>query len=64
MSTELLMAHGVKSGPPVLVSGLTLAGLELNDWVLIATLVWIVLQIGWFVWSKMVRPSRQEQDPD
>ncbi|HEY6612738.1 MAG TPA: hypothetical protein VIZ86_16610 [Pseudomonas sp.] len=36
----------VKSAPPVAVSGMTLAGLQLNDLVLIATLAWIFLQAG------------------
>ncbi len=46
----------VKSGPPVIVSTMTLAGYSLNDWVLAATLVWIVVQMGWFIWSNIIRP--------
>lgn len=37
----------VKSAPPVVVSGMTLAGYSLNDWVLAATLLWIAVQMGW-----------------
>ena len=46
----------VKSGPPVVVSTMTLAGYSLNDWVLVATLVWIAVQMGWFIWSNIIRP--------
>lgn len=40
------------SAPPTLVSAVTLAGVSLQDWVLIATLGWIVMQAAWFVYSK------------
>ncbi|WED79808.1 hypothetical protein PYU99_12485 [Aeromonas media] len=46
----------VKSGPPVLVSSMTLAGYSLNDWVLVATLLWIVVQMGWFLWQNIISP--------
>ncbi|SIR39685.1 Phage holin T7 family, holin superfamily II [Aeromonas sp. RU39B] len=53
------VAGGVaKSGPPVVVSGMTLAGYSLNDWVLVATLCWIVIQAGWFVWSNIIKPKQ------
>lgn len=40
--------EAVLSVPPVSVAGLTLMNVSLSDWVLIASLTWIVLQIGWF----------------
>lgn len=46
----------VKSGPPVLVSSMTLAGYSLNDWVLAATLLWIAVQMGWFLWQNIIQP--------
>lgn len=45
-----------KSAPPVAVSGLTLAGVSLNDWVLVATLAWIGIQAGFFIWSNIIKP--------
>lgn len=49
----------VKSAPPVTVAGLTLAGIQLSDWVYIATLVWIMLQaIGWF-WDRFWKRRRE-----
>ncbi|MFL9590441.1 hypothetical protein ACKC5O_00470 [Aeromonas schubertii] len=54
-------AAGVaKSAPPVVVSGMTLAGYSLNDWVLVATLLWIAVQMGWFIWSNIIKPRRQQ----
>ncbi|HDO1376067.1 MAG: hypothetical protein ACRDCT_25025 [Shewanella sp.] len=50
-------ATGVaKTAPPVVVSGMTLAGYSLNDWVLAATLMWIAVQMGWFLWQNIIRP--------
>ena len=34
----------IKSVPPVVVSGFTLFGIELNDWVIILTIVYIFIQ--------------------
>lgn len=41
------------SAPPASVAAITLAGVSLNDWVLIATLVWIITQFGWFIWQRI-----------
>lgn len=55
-TASALGGTAVKSGPPVLVSSMTLAGYSLNDWVLVATLLWIVVQMGWFLWQNIIRP--------
>ena len=34
-----------KTSPPLVVSGLTLAGVQLQDWLVIATLLYTVIQI-------------------
>lgn len=49
--------EAVKSSPPVTVSALALGGVTLQDWVLIATLLWILLQAGWFIYSKFFKKS-------
>lgn len=36
----------VKVSPPVAVSGSVIMGMELQDWVLVATLIYTVLQIA------------------
>lgn len=40
------------SSPPIAIAGLTVAGVHLQDWVLIATLGWIGLQMAWFLYRR------------
>lgn len=47
-----------KAAPPVSVAGLSLAGVSLNEWVLIVTLLYTLLQMGWFIYSKFIRGER------
>ncbi|MGU5759351.1 hypothetical protein, partial [Aeromonas caviae] len=49
-----------KSAPPVAVVSMSWAGVSLNDWVLIATLVWLSVQIGWFIWSNIIKPRAKQ----
>ncbi|UBH57082.1 hypothetical protein [Aeromonas enteropelogenes] len=51
----------VRSGPPVVVSSMSLAGYSLNDWVLVATLFWIAVQVVWFIWSNCIKPRLQKR---
>ena len=44
LETGVTMAVA-KTSPPVVVSGLTLAGVQLQDWLIIATLFYTVIQI-------------------
>lgn len=44
-----------KALPPVSVTGLTLAGVSLNEWVLLLTLFYTIIQIMWFIYSKLIR---------
>lgn len=41
-----------KSAPPLAISGLSLAGIQMQDWVYIATLAWIGLQMLGFLWDR------------
>ena len=45
---EIAAAAG-KASPSLMVSGLVVAGVSLQDWVLIATLIFTVLQIALLV---------------
>jgi hypothetical protein len=47
-----------KAAPPIAVSTAAMAGLSLQDWVLIATLAYTLLQIALLVW-KFVRDQRR-----
>ncbi len=44
LESGLSMA-AIKTSPPVVVSGLTLAGVQLQDWLIMATLLYTVIQI-------------------
>ena len=35
-----------KSAPPIVISGVTIFGIQVSEWVLILTLVYTVIQIG------------------
>lgn len=52
-----LTIEAVKSSPPVTVVALTLGGIPLQEWVYILTIVYLVLQMGWFVWAKIFRKA-------
>lgn len=42
-----------KASPPVSVTAMTLAGVSLQEWVLIATLVYTILQITFLIYGKL-----------
>ncbi len=46
------VSQAVISTPPVIISSLSLAGVSLQDWVLLATLGWIAMQAGWFAYAR------------
>jgi hypothetical protein len=50
-----IAAEVAKATPPVTVAGATVAGVQVNDLILWATLVYIVLQIGFLLyrWGRM-----------
>lgn len=52
MTKNEIVQEAVNVAPPASVAGMTLAGVAMSDWVLIATLVYLVMQITWFVYSK------------
>jgi hypothetical protein len=45
--------YAVRAGPGLGVGSMSFAGFPLQEWVLLATLVYTVLQIGWFIWSRI-----------
>ena len=50
-----IAAEAAKASPPVAVAGATVAGMPINDLVLWATLIYLVLQIGFLLyrWGRM-----------
>lgn len=47
-----ILAEAAKAAPPIAITtAVTVGGLTLNEWVALATLLYIVLQSGWLVWK-------------
>ena len=44
LESGLSMA-AIKTSPPVIVTGMTLAGIQLQDWLIMATILYTVIQI-------------------
>ena len=40
-----LSMAAIKTSPPIIVTGMTLAGIQLQDWLIITTLLYTVIQI-------------------
>lgn len=40
-----LSMAAIKTSPPLIVTGLTLAGIQLQDWLIMATIIYTVIQI-------------------
>lgn len=57
-NTQEYVTEATRAAPPVAVGGLTLGGVGLSDWVLIATLVYTVLQVGFLIRDKWYRPRK------
>lgn len=59
MSTHSDVLHeAAKAAPAVTVGGLTLFGVGLSDWVLLLTLIYTLLQIGFLIRDKVIRPRK------
>lgn len=59
-----LTSEAMKAAPPVTVAGATVAGIQVNDLILWATLVYVVLQIAFLLyrWHKMHTSEKGESD--
>jgi len=40
-----LSMAAIKTSPPVIVTGMALAGIQLQDWLIMATIIYTVIQI-------------------
>jgi len=52
------VSEAIKATPPATVAGLGLAGITLNQWVMILTIIYTLMQIGWFIYSKLIRKDK------
>lgn len=55
-----MLEESAKAAPPVAVSALTLFNIGLQDWVYILTMLYIAIQVGWFVWSKILKKDKEK----
>lgn len=55
-----MAVEAAKAAPPITVVGMTLGGVSLQEWVLILTAVYTVLQIGFLLRDKVFR--RKDKD--
>lgn len=53
-----LFSEALKAAPPVTVGSLTLFGVGLSDYVLLATLIYTVLQVGFLLRDKWLTPRK------
>lgn len=51
MKQETITA-ALKTAPPVTVSGMILWGIPLNEWILMLTGAWILVQLGFFLYDR------------
>jgi hypothetical protein len=56
-------AEAAKATPPITVAGATVAGVQVNDLILWATLIYLVLQIGFllFRWQRLYFSRRSDE---
>lgn len=62
-SSHDLTSAAAKSAPPVAVLAADTAGLTLEQWVFIATLIYLALQSGYLLWKwvRDIRNARKER---
>lgn len=48
---EYAVTQAAKAAPTLAVTGLSLGGIPLQEWVYILTIVYTILQIGYFVYG-------------
>lgn len=58
-SNHDIAVEAVKAAPPVTVVGMTLGGISLQEWVLILTTIYTILQIGFLIRDKVFRRKGQ-----
>lgn len=59
-SAQEVVARVTETTPHVAGAGLIIAGFTLNDWYLMLATGFVVLQIGYFVWTKIIKPWRDK----
>ena len=55
-----IVTETLRAAPAAAVTGLTLYGVSLQDWVSIGAGILIALQIVHFAWSKFIKPWKEK----
>ena len=55
MKQETIASVAIKSSVPTGVSGAILLGYQLHNWVLGLTAIWVIIQIGFFLYDRFKR---------
>lgn len=60
-----IAAEAAKAAPPVTVAGATVAGVTVHDLILWATLIYLVLQIGFLMyrWQRLHFSRKADEEP-
>lgn len=62
MINSELVDSGVKLAPPALVSGGYFLGISWDNWLVITTLIYTVMQMGWFIYEKTRTIKQRRKD--
>lgn len=52
----------LKFGPAAAVNALSLGGVPLDQWVYLITLIWLLLQIGGWIWDRWNRRKEAKDE--
>lgn len=59
---EEYMVAAAKLSPGATATGMSFAGVPLNEWVLLATLAFTVFQLGFLLWDRFVKNKDKKDD--
>lgn len=62
MINSELVDSGVKLAPPALVSGGYFLGISWDNWLVIMTLIYTIMQMGWFIYEKARTIKQRRKD--
>lgn len=61
-TAQEVVARVTETTPHAVGAGLIIAGISLNDWYLILASGFVILQIGYFVWTKFIKPYKEKRN--
>ena len=56
------VSYATKIAPPLAITGASMFGLPLSDWVYILTIFYTLLQTGYFLWKLLHRDKKGIED--